>query len=248
MRTFVDHTPRIAVVGYGRWGRQCHTYLINLTEGLELRCVVSSDAEKRKQAEHDRHCMTYETFDQAINDPLVDAVVLATPSVTHVDLAVKALNAGKHVLTDKIMCLNAEECKRMIAAAEANNKLLTVFQNRRFDGDFLTVKWLMQNGALGDVSWIEQAWIGFGKWGSWRGKKDLGGGRIYDLGAHLIDQALQFFPQPVESVYCRTHYDWPDADIESEATIFINFKFSIFVRIKCSTCKSESFFIKRISA
>ena len=100
MRTFVDHTPRIAVVGYGRWGRQCHTYLINLTEGLELRCVVSSDAEKRKQAEHDRHCMTYETFDQAINDPLVDAVVLATPSVTHVDLAVKALNAGKHVLTD----------------------------------------------------------------------------------------------------------------------------------------------------
>ena len=224
MRTFVDHTPRIAVVGYGRWGRQCHTYLINLTEGLELRCVVSSDAEKRKQAEHDRHCMTYETFDQAINDPLVDAVVLATPSVTHVDLAVKALNAGKHVLTDKIMCLNAEECKRMMAAAEANNKLLTVFQNRRFDGDFLTVKWLMQNGALGDVSWIEQAWIGFGKWGSWRGKKDLGGGRIYDLGAHLIDQALQFFPQPVESVYCRTHYDWPDADIESEATIFINFK------------------------
>ena len=82
----------------------------------------------------------------------------------------------------------------------------------------------MQNGALGDVSWIEQAWIGFGKWGSWRGKKDLGGGRIYDLGAHLIDQALQFFPQSVESVYCRTHYDWPDADIESEATIFINFK------------------------
>ena len=120
------------------------------------------------------------------------------------------------------MCLNADECKRMMAAAEANNKLLTVFQNRRFDGDFLTVKWLMQNGALGDVSWIEQAWIGFGKWGSWRGKKDLGGGRIYDLGAHLIDQALQFFPQPVESVYCRTHYDWPDADIESEATIFIN--------------------------
>ena len=82
----------------------------------------------------------------------------------------------------------------------------------------------MQNGALGDVSWIEQAWIGFGTWGNWRGKKDLGGGRIYDLGAHLIDQALQFFPQPVESVYCRTHYDWPDADIESEATIFINYK------------------------
>ena len=75
MRTFVDHTPRIAVVGYGRWGRQCHTYLINLTEGLELRCVVSSGGEKRKKAEHDRHCMTYETFDQAINDPLVDAVV-----------------------------------------------------------------------------------------------------------------------------------------------------------------------------
>ncbi len=245
--TTLDHDPRIAVVGYGRWGRQCHTYLINLTEGLELRCVVSSDAEKRQQASRDRNCLAYSSFEEALSDPLVDAVVLATPSVTHVDLTVKALESGKHVLTDKVMCLNAAECRRMIAAAKANKKLLTVFQNRRFDGDFQTVKWLMSNGSLGQVKWLEQSWIGFGKWGNWRGHKALGGGRIYDLGAHLLDQALQLFPEPVESVYCRIHHDWEDADIESEALIVIAFqggKTAVTDLSSMSFCEKPRYLVK----
>jgi len=219
----VSRDPRVVVVGYGRWGRQCHCYLVRLTPGLVLHGVVSSDREKRKQIEEHEQCKAYERFDDAIADPDVDIVILATPSYTHVDLAVQALNAGKHVVTEKVMCLNLEECDRMIAAAEANSKLLTVFQNRRLDGDYLTVRSLMEKGELGDVRWIEMAWQGFGPWGKWRGQRKLGGGRFYDLGAHLVDQLLQFFTAPVESVYCRMHYDFPEQIVESDALIIVSF-------------------------
>jgi scyllo-inositol 2-dehydrogenase (NADP+) len=185
--------------------------------------VVSSDPEKRRQAIAAHGCVAYGHIDEALRDEAVDAVVLATPNSTHADLAVRALDHGKHVLTDKVMCLDLEECDRMIAAARRNDRLLTVFQNRRFDGDFLTVRELIGTGELGDVRWIEMAWQGFGPWRNWRGRRDMGGGRIYDLGAHMIDQLLLLFPAPVVSVYCRTHYDFPDCEVESEGLVVVAF-------------------------
>ena len=219
----ISHDPRVVVVGYGGWGRLGHCYLVGLTQGLALHGVVSSAPDKRKQIEEDQGCKAYETVGQAVGDPDVDLVILSTPSHTHADLAVQALNAGKHVLTEKVMCLDLDECDRMIAAAEANNRLLTVFQNRRLDGDYLTVRSLMAGGELGDVRWIEMAWQGFGPWGNWRGESRLGGGRFYDLGAHLVDQLLQFLPGPVQSVYCRMHHDFPGQKVESDATIVVTF-------------------------
>jgi predicted dehydrogenase len=98
-----------------------------------------------------------------------------------------------------------------------------VFQNRRWDGDFLTIQKLIADGTLGDVRWIEMAWQGFGAWGGWRGEAAMGGGRFYDLGAHLADQLVLFFPDPIESVHCRMHHDYPNSDIESEALIVATF-------------------------
>jgi scyllo-inositol 2-dehydrogenase (NADP+) len=161
----------------------------------------------------------------------VDLVVLATPTSTHADLAVRALGAGKHVVTDKPMCLTLEECDRMIAAAEETGLLLNVFQNRRWDGDFLTVKSLIDlagqavpgEGRLGDVRWIEMAWQKSGPPGGWRGSRASGGGRFYDLGAHLLDQLLLLFQQAIDTVYCRMQYDFPDHDVESHAMIVVGF-------------------------
>ena len=219
----VTHTPRIVVIGYGRWGRCCHCPLIASTPGLELHGVVSGDAEKRRRAAAAHGCATYEKPDEALRDEAVDAVVLATPNSTHAELAARALDHGKHVLTDKVMCLDVAECDRMIAASRRNNRLLTVFQNRRFDGDFLTVQALLEAGELGDVRWLEMAWQGFGAWGNWRGRRDMGGGKLYDLGAHMFDQLLLLFPEAVESVYCRTHYDFPDCEVESEGLAVVTF-------------------------
>jgi scyllo-inositol 2-dehydrogenase (NADP+) len=220
----VPHAPRTAVIGYGRWGRQCHSYLISLAPGLQLHGVASSDAAKREQIRGDWNCIAYENFEEAIADPEVDVIVLATPNNTHCDYSIRALEAGKHVVTDKVMCLSLEECERMIAAAQSNRRLLTVFQNRRRDGDFQTLQGAIADGELGEVKWIEMAWQGMGMWGGWRGQLSAGGGRLYDLGAHLIDQLCLLFPQRVESVYCRLHRDFADTDVESEALVIIGFE------------------------
>lgn len=216
---------RAVVVGYGFAGRSFHSYLVGLASpGLSLHGVAVRDPAKQEQARTERGCRVYDTFEEAIADPEVDLVVLATPSSTHAPLAIAALNAGKHVVTDKVMCLTLAECDAMLEASKRNNRLLTVFQNRRLDGDFLTVKGLMQNGDLGEVNWVEMAWQGFGAWGGWRGEAEKGGGKLYDLGAHLLDQLLLLFPEPVEHVYCRMHHDFlPEKNIESEAVVVVTF-------------------------
>lgn len=217
---------RTAVVGYGFAGRAFHSYLVGITPGMELRGIASRDPATRERIAKERGCRAYEGIEAVLADPDVDLVVLATPSSAHADQAVAALEAGKHVVTDKVMCLSLADCDRMLDAARSANRVLTVFQNRRWDGDFLTVQRLVtagEDGEIGTVRWIEMAWQGFGAWGGWRGKAESGGGRFFDLGAHLVDQMLQLFPQPVEHVYCRIHRDYPEFDIDSEALLVITF-------------------------
>ena len=213
----------VVVIGYGFAGRSFHTYLVGLEPRLRLHGVCARDPEKRAKASLERQCKTYENVDDVLADKDVDLVVLATPHDTHAPLAIQALNAGKHVVSDKVMCLNGRECDAMIAAAERTGKLLTVFHNRRWDGDLLTVKHLMDTGKLGDVRWLEMSWQRYGVWGGWRSTIEKGGGRLYDLGAHMIDQALHLFPEPVESVHARVRREWEHAPTESAAMVTINF-------------------------
>lgn len=214
---------RAVVVGYGYAGRVFHSHLIVTTPGLALHGVASRDPRTRDRIVSERGCKAYDGVDAVFADPDVDLVVLATPNNTHAALAIRALEAGKHVVTEKAMCLNLEECDRMIIAARKAGKMLTVFQNRRWDGDFLTVRQLVREGRLGRVRWIEMAWQKFGAPTGWRGRAEMGGGRLYDLGAHLVDQLLLLFPQPVRSVYCRMSHDFEDTDVESHATIVVGF-------------------------
>lgn len=215
--------PRAVVIGYGFAGKCFHSYLIGITPGLRLHGVASRDAATRARIETERGCRAYASFEEVLADPDVDLVVLATPNSTHCDLAIQALRAGKHVVTDKVMCLTLDECDRMIAASRESGRLLSVFQNRRWDGDFLTLKSLIADGKLGDPRWIEMAWQGFGAWGGWRGQAVMGGGKLYDLGAHLIDQLVLLLPQTIERVYCRMHHDLPVTDTESQAMVVIEF-------------------------
>ena len=215
--------PRVAVIGYGYAGRSFHSYLISITPGLVLQGVASSDPAKREQIVRERGCQAYRSFDEVLADPAVDLVVLATPNDLHAPLAIRALEAGKHVVTDKPMCITLAEADQMVATAERTGRLLSIFQNRRWDGDFLTVQHLIAAGKLGHVRWVELAWQRWGAPRGWRGEAAKGGGRLYDLGAHLLDQLLQLFPQPIAGVYCRVHYDFPERDVESHAMITIHF-------------------------
>ena len=219
----LDHAPRTVVIGYGYAGRAFHSYLIGLNSGLTLHGIASRDAATRQRITQERGCKGYDSFESVLADPAVDLVVLATPNGTHCDLAVQALAAGKHVVTDKVMGLDLAECDRMIAAAQQYGRLLSVFQNRRWDGDFLTVQGLLASGRLGTVRRLEMAWTGFGMWGGWRGSRAAGGGKLYDLGAHLADQLCLLLPQRITSVYARLQYDNPQFDVESDAVVTLGF-------------------------
>jgi len=216
--------PRIAVIGYGWWGRDCHCRLITLAEGLELYGVATNDPAKLDVIRSQQDCRAFPSYDAAFDDPNVDAVVIATPSHAHADLAIRALTVGKHVVTDKAMCLTLADCDRMIAASERAGRLLTVFQNRRLDDDFRTLQACLADGHLGDMRWLETAWQGFGAWGGWRGQAALGGGRFYDLGAHLVDQIALLFPERITGVFCRMPRDFPESDVDSECLIVIDFE------------------------
>lgn len=216
--------PRAVVIGYGFAGRSFHSYLIGLDSGVVLHGIASRSAETRQRAAAERGCKTYPSFEAVLEDPAVDLVTLATPNNTHCELAVRALDAGKHVVSDKVMALDLTECDRMIAAARYNRRLLSVFQNRRWDGDFLTLQRLLAEGRLGNVRRIEMSWTGFGMWGGWRGTRVAGGGKLYDLGAHLADQLCQLLPQRITSVYARLQYDAPSSDVESDAVVTVGFE------------------------
>ena len=130
-----------AVIGYGFAGRCFHAYLIGLADGLDVYSIATRNPERRAAAaENYPDAVIYQTIDQVIANDLVDLVVLATPHDTHAELAIKAMDNGKHVVTDKIMCMNTAEAEAMIEASNRNNVLLSVFHNRRWDWDYTTVK------------------------------------------------------------------------------------------------------------
>ncbi len=221
----LDHAPRAVVIGYGFAGRSFHAYLLSITPGLELHGIMARSPEAQSQIRERGDCRLYRDFDEVLADPDVDLVVLATPNEHHAPLAIRALQAGKNVVTDKPMCLNLAQCDAIIEAAQASNRLLTTFQNRRLDGDFLTARKLIEDGILGDVRWIEMAWQNFGSPGRWRGESpDLGGGRLFDLGAHLLDQMLQLFPSTVGGVYCRMDFGFEGRAVESECLVTLHFQ------------------------
>jgi predicted dehydrogenase len=195
------------------------------TDGFELRAIFDVLHERREAAREEQpDAQIYETFEELLADPEVDLVVLVTPHNTHRDLSVQASRAGKHVMTEKVMCLNAQEADQMISAAENAAKMLTIYQNRRWDGDFLTVRKVIESGVLGDVFQIESSVNGFYFPDGWRGIRACGGGMLYDWGAHLVDQICTLM-RPAEpiSVFAVSHAGAHDVDIETQTTAMIKF-------------------------
>lgn len=187
----------VALVGYGYVGKTFHAPLIAATPGLVLRTVVSSDP--AKVAADFPETRVVSDLDQALADPAVDLVVIATPNALHAPQALAALAAGKSVVVDKPFAVTAAEARRMADAAKAAGKLLAVFHNRRWDSDFLTVKRLIADGTLGQVVQYESHFDRFRPVvrDRWRERAGPGAGAWMDLGPHLLDQALALFGPPL---------------------------------------------------
>jgi len=192
---------QIALIGYGMAGRVFHAPLIQHTPGLMLHSVVSSRRDElRRQFTDVRVCAEpAEVFD----DPAVDAVVIATPNALHAPLALAALRAGKHVLVDKPLALDAAEAETILATAEQAARVASVFQNRRFDADFLTLASLLHSGELGAIAECHSHFDRFRPTvrDRWRERDAPGSGLWHDLAPHLFDQMLLLFgwPQAIEA-------------------------------------------------
>ncbi|MGI5369734.1 Gfo/Idh/MocA family oxidoreductase [Streptomyces iakyrus] len=220
-------TPlRVGLVGYGLAGSVFHAPLIAATEGLALDTVVTSNPERQQQARAEfpdvRLAATPdELFARAAE---LDLIVVASPNKTHVPLATTALKAGLPVVVDKPVAGTAAEARELAALAEERELLLSVFQNRRWDNDFLTLRKLLDEGELGDVLRFESR---FERWrpkpkGGWRESGDPAeiGGLLYDLGSHVVDQALVLFG-PAASVYAETDIRRPGAETDDDTFIAI---------------------------
>ncbi len=196
---------RVGIIGYGLAGRVFHAPLVNAEPRLELAAIVTSDAGRAAEAS-DRYpgAAIVPGVDALLDRGDLDAVVVAAPTPRHVEIAEQVIAAGLATVVDKPLAVRAADAERLIVLAEQRGVALTVFQNRRWDGDFLTVRRLIDEGALGDVWRFESRfeWISSRPRPEWKvGTAGAeGGGVAYDLGAHLIDQAIQLFG-PVADVY-----------------------------------------------
>jgi scyllo-inositol 2-dehydrogenase (NADP+) len=205
----MEQTIRAAVIGFGLAGQVFHTAVIDETPGLELACIVqrtgSSAAERYPRTRVAR------TIDEMLEDRTIELCVVATPNDTHFPLAQQCLRAGRHVVVDKPVTLNSAEAETLAVLARKEQRTFAPYHNRRWDGDFKTLRRLLTSGRLGEPRLFESHFDRFRlhpKAGAWRETKAAGGGTLFDLGPHLIDQALALFGAP-------THV-WADVRIARE--------------------------------
>ncbi|ARW17374.1 oxidoreductase [Komagataeibacter europaeus] len=187
---------RVGLVGYGFAGRIFHAPLIAATPGLELVAVCSG---QRDAVLRDWPQVTVTATPEALFTlPDLDMVVIATPNATHADLAITALRAGLHVVVDKPFTITLEQARMVAQVAREQGRFLSVFQNRRWDSDFLGIRNLIVTGQVGRVTELESRMDRFRPQvrERWRETDEAGGGLWFDLGPHMADQALQLFGLP----------------------------------------------------
>ncbi len=189
-------TIHVGLVGYGLAGSVFHAPLIQYLPELALKTIVSSDPAKVHRTYPDVSVVS--TLDALLIDEDISLVVISTPNETHYALAKQALEAGKHVVVDKPFVVSSAQADELINVAHMHNVLLSVYQNRRWDNDFLTIRHLIETGVLGDVSTYEAHYDRYRPVvrDRWREQAVSGSGTLYDLGSHLIDQALVLFGVP----------------------------------------------------
>ncbi len=206
---------RVGLIGFGLGGRVFHAPLIASVEGLELAAVLERSS--NHAAERYPGITTYRSLEEMLADSSLELLVVTTPNGTHFELAGQILRAGRNVVVDKPMGVSSAQIAALIELAKEKHLLLAPFHNRRWDGDFLTVRNLLSDGLLGRVVHIESR---FDRWRPmpltgrfWKDDPALGGGLLLDLGSHLVDQALALFglPQAVSAEVERER-DGPGAN------------------------------------
>ena len=190
-------TLNTALCSFGMSGKVFHAPFIHLNKGFNLYAVW--ERSEKKAASIYPGIISFDSLEKMLADHAIDLVIVNTPNYTHYDFAKRALLAGKHVVVEKSFTVTASEAGELIKIAKEKNKRLSVFQNRRYDSDFKTVKKIVNEGSLGKIVEAEIHFDRFNLNLSPKQHKETtnpGAGLLHDLGPHIIDQALHLFGMP----------------------------------------------------
>ena len=221
-----DGAPvRVGLLGYGAIGHE-HSEAIAAVAGLELAAVCDKSPARIAAARSlvpDLHA--YDDADALISSDEVDLVIVSTPPNTHADWAMRAIAHGKHVVVEKPFCLTTAEADELVATAAAAGRALAVYQNRRWDADYLTLKRLVHTGAVGELFHYESFVGGYGHpCNYWHSDEEVSGGAIYDWGSHFLDWMLDLLPGEVDYVSATAHKRrWHDVTNADHSRVLVRF-------------------------
>ncbi len=222
-----------ALCSYGMSGSVFHAPFLDLHPGFNLYAVW--ERSKNIVQLNYPEIKTYRTLEAMLADDMVELVIVNTPTYTHFDYVKKSLQAGKHVVVEKSFTVTVLEAEELIQIAKDQRKKLSVFQNRRYDSDFKTVKQIFDKGELGHVVEAEFHYDRFNKVLSYKQHKETpgpGAGVLHDLGPHLIDQALLLFGMP-QSIFCQLRIVRPLSKVKDYMDLFLYYP-QLTVRLKSS--------------
>ena len=226
----------VAIVGYGGMGGW-HAWQIGINDVCEVIGVYDIKNERMEIAK-EKGLHTYSSYEELLSDDRIDIIVIATENDVHKPLAIEAMNRGHNVVTEKPVTVSSADLAEMIEASKRNGVLFTTHQNRRWDGDVLSVKKIIEDGTIGPVFNIESRVHGSrGIPGDWRGKKEHGGGMMLDWGVHLIDQIVNvLYPdKKVESVYATMdHVTNAEVDDGFRMTMMLEGGLRVYIEVGTS--------------
>ncbi len=212
----------VGIVGFGFSSTTFHIPLLQTIEEYDIRAVLSSKEEVVKETLPNANVVS--TIDELVKRADVDLVVITSPNTTHFPYVKEAILKGKHVVVEKPFVVSIEEGEELISLAEQYNVMLSVYHNRRFDNDFLTIKKLLGENRVGNVYAYESNFDRFRPHvrDRWREKNIPGSGILYDLGSHLIDQALSIFGKP-DAISADVIKQRPGAEVDDYFHIVLHY-------------------------
>ncbi len=230
-------TLQVGLIGFGLGGRVFHAPTIRAVPGLQLAAIVERSGDSARAAYPDVRVVRSVSELLAIDS--IELVVVTTPNPTHLDLARQCLEAGRHVVVDKPFTTNSAEAEELVRLAQERDRLITVYQNRRWDGDFLTLRHIVQEGALGRLVLFEshmERYRPMLKAETWRELPKPGSGLWFDLGPHLLDQALVLFGQP-EAMTAELRAERDGAVVDDAFDVVLHYpRLRALIRSNLLTC------------